>query len=296
MFVSLKPNKVKYMLCLFLCFFSAYAIISTSSENTVAVNGDIQNVQTADVPILMYHGVSDVKKIQNDYVISPQEFEDDLKALKENGYTSVFISDVISFAENKGSLPEKPIVITFDDGYYNNYLYAYPLLKKYDFKATISPIAYYSDFYSEVDDVSECYSHCTWTQLKEMSESGVVEIGNHTYNLHTLDGDSMGIRKKSSETDAEYKTRLTEDITAAQNRIHDNIEKDCVVFAYPFGACSKDSEQILRKLGFKAILTCASGTNHLSTGDAEALFHLKRIIRPHGNQTALSALNSQKSE
>lgn len=96
-------------------------------------------------------------------------------------------------------------MLTFDDGYYNNYYYAYPLLQKYKCKAVISPIAYYSEFYSNDNKLSVSYSHCTWAQLKEMIGSGYVEIQNHSYNMHTQSG-RVGIKQKQGESDETYKS------------------------------------------------------------------------------------------
>ena len=84
--------------------------------------------EAVEVPILMYHGILKDKKLQGKYVIGPDLLESDLCYLKEHGYTAVVMQDLIDYT-NGGDLPEKPIMITFDDGYYNNYLYAFPLMK-----------------------------------------------------------------------------------------------------------------------------------------------------------------------
>ena len=82
----------------------------------------------ATVVILMYHSLLKDPARQGKYVVSPDLFENDLRWLKENGYSFVEMQDLINFVYSGSSLPEKSVVITFDDGYYNNYLYAYPLL------------------------------------------------------------------------------------------------------------------------------------------------------------------------
>ena len=72
-------------------------------------------------------------------MLSPAQFESDLKYLKENGYHTVVVQDLIDYVEKGVPLPEKPVMLTFDDGYYNNYYYAFPLLEEYDAKIVISP-------------------------------------------------------------------------------------------------------------------------------------------------------------
>lgn len=77
-------------------------------------------------------------------------------------------------------------MLTFDDGYYNNYYYALPLLEKYNCKAVISPIASVSEKFTETKDISVTYGHITFDDMKEMSDSGYVEIQNHSYDMHSL--------------------------------------------------------------------------------------------------------------
>ena len=77
----------------------------------------------------MYHGIRKSTSAQNKYVISPDEFESDLKYIKENGYETIVVADLLEYFDNGKALPEKPIMITFDDGCLNNYTYAFPLLK-----------------------------------------------------------------------------------------------------------------------------------------------------------------------
>lgn len=285
MFKSVKINRVSFVLSSFLFMLLVLVALNTSKPNILdsPVSADIDNNNTIAVPIIMYHAVSNATDIQGEFVISSAEFENDLKYLKENGYNTVFIEDIVNFINSNTPLPENPIALTLDDGYYNNYLYVYPLLQKYNLKATISPIAYYSDLYSENGEIDERYTHCTWSQLKEMSESGLFEFANHSYNLHTTNSTQSGVRIKAGESMEDYKKRITEDFLKAQNLIENNTGKKCTVFTYPFGLYSDGTVDTLKELGYTAILTCEPGVNHLSNGDTEALYNLKRLIRPHNS-------------
>ena len=92
---------------------------------TIGALGAILTVMAEDpgvrVPVIMYHAVMDDASRLGKYVISPEELESDFKWLSENGYTAVLSEDLINYTENGAALPEKPILLTFDDGYYNNY-------------------------------------------------------------------------------------------------------------------------------------------------------------------------------
>ena len=125
---------------------------------TIGALGAILTVMAEDpgvrVPVIMYHAVMDDASRLGKYVISPEELESDFKWLSENGYTAVLSEDLINYTENGAALPEKPILLTFDDGYYNNYLYAYPTAKRYGMKFVLSPIGKYADLYTETPDKS----------------------------------------------------------------------------------------------------------------------------------------------
>jgi len=241
---------------------------------------DTANTKDSSVqlPVVMYHSLLKDTKLQGQFVIDPQKFEDDLKMLKEKGYTTVTVKDLIDYVYNDKSLPEKPILLTFDDGYYNNYLYAYPLLKKYECKAVISPVVYYSEVYSESTDApSASYSHCTWEQLKEMQESGYVEIQNHSYNMHSQSG-RLGIKQKQGESNEDYKKIITQDVSTAQRYFKENLNYTPQAFIYPFGVRSDSSEDIIKSLSFKCSFTCEERINTISK-DKESLYLLGRFIR-----------------
>ena len=86
------------------------------------------------MPILLYHMVNDGK---SSYAITPTEFEEQMKYLKEEGYTTISLLEYVKARKGKLNLPEKPLVISFDDGYLDNYTVALPIMKKYDFKGTV---------------------------------------------------------------------------------------------------------------------------------------------------------------
>ena len=217
--------------------------------------------------------------MQNNYVISPKLFEQDLKYLKKHGYTSILMSDLIAYVENGTPLPKKPILITFDDGYYNNYLYAFPLLKKYQMKAVISIIGKETDKNSRSGGGHATYSCLTWEQVQEMAASGLVEIQNHSYNGHKNTGRRNGVKRKSGESRQEYNTFLEKDLSKLQKKIQDATGTAPSTFTYPFGAVSRSSLKTVKELGFKASLGCEEGINTITKGDPDCLYFLKRYLR-----------------
>lgn len=232
-----------------------------------------------EVPVIMYHGVLKDQARHGKYVISPAEFEKDLLWLKENGYTTVSTADLIAYTQG-GALPEKPVMLTFDDGYYNNYLYAYPIAKQYGCRFLLSPIGRYADAYSETGETNAYYTHATWEQLGEMVESGVVELGNHSYDLHDAK-QARGVERRPGEGDEAYRGRITADLSKAQEAFRRELGEAPKVFVYPFGAMSEGVGEIIRGMGFEVTFTCREKTSKISR-DRESLYGIGRYLRPSG--------------
>jgi len=241
------------------------------------------------VPIIMYHSV--LNSHTGKYVISPSELESDLKYIKDSGYTTITMTDLIEYVYNDRPLPEKPIILTFDDGCYNNYYYAVPLLEKYNMKAVFSIVGEYTDKYSESNEVNINYSYLRWADISMLVPDGVVEFQSHSYAMHTTKGRN-GAKKKLGESLESYKEALKKD----SMKLQDEFQKNCYympnTYTYPFGAISKESDEIMKEIGFKATLGCTEGINYI-TKDPNGLFSLRRYNRS-GKTTTDSFFNKIK--
>lgn len=231
------------------------------------------------VVVLMYHGLREDVSAQNKYVIAPSDFEGDLKYLKNHGYNTITVSDLTAYFEDGTPLPSKPVMLTFDDGYYNNYTYAYPLLKKYNMKAIISPIGITVDEYQENQDENPAYAQINWDNIREMSESGLVEFQNHTYNLHKIKNGTQGAAQRTGESDEAYEKRLTEDLQKLNDRFEEEVGFVPSAVVFPFGALNEKSVEIVKKMGFKAVMDCENKANSFCS--AEDLYAIHRFIRPN---------------
>lgn len=231
------------------------------------------------LPILMYHGITEEPKRIGTFVISSRMLEEDLIYIQKKGFQTITIDDVIRFVKEEKPLPPKPIILTFDDGYYNNYCYAYPLLQKYNMKAVISPIGKYTDIYSETDDRNPAYAHITWDNIREMMASGLVEIQNHSYDLHQQAGGRTGAKKKNGESLAAYGKVLENDLMIWQEKMKENTGYLPTTFTYPFGGISEASYGILEQLGFQASLSCEERLNVIVPGRDECLQKMNRFLR-----------------
>lgn len=257
----------------------SFAISSFAILASVLVTAKATQLQQVEVPIIMYHSILQDEAYQGDYVISPTDFEEDLIYLTENGYTAIGIQDLLDYVNGVADLPEKPIILSFDDGYYNNYLYAYPLALEYEMKIVISPIAYMTEIYSEEETLSAYYSHITTEQIREMFNSGYVEFGNHSYNLHSSSGTRLGIEQVAGESLENYTAVISEDIMTAQELLIQVTGFNTKLFVYPFGAISSATPSIISDLGFSVTFTCEERIN-IITKEWSSLENLGRYIRP----------------
>ena len=202
------------------------------------------------LPVLMYHHMVPDGQDCNDMTVTPSKFRADLEAVLAMGYTPVLPRELAA----GDALPEKPILITFDDGYRSNYDLVYPILREYGVKVCISIIVLMPDLPTD--------NFCTWNQLREMTASGLVEIGSHSYRLHNLGGDggnfesggANGVERRAGESDADFKARVLDDIQLSHDRIVEKLG-GVTCFAYPFGCSDPDAKALVDALFPVSLMT-----------------------------------------
>jgi len=238
--------------------------------------------EAVEVPIIMYHKVTKDRAQLGKFAITPEEFEGDLQFLQDSAFTPVTMADLIRFVHEDGDLPDQPVVLSFDDGYFGDYRYVFPLVQTYDMPIVSSIIGKVTDEYTAEGRQDIIYPHLLWTQLAEMTASGLVEVQNHSYDLHKASRGVSGAMRRRGESEPDYKARLSADLMKLQARAKEMLGVAPTTFTYPFGAKSDGTDTILKELGFQASLMTEGKRNVLTRGDEGCLFSLGRIIRPHG--------------
>jgi len=241
-----------------------------------------QNEYSKDVPILMYHHIAEDADGSNDAVVSPEKFESDMMMLKQNGYTTILFKDLVDYVNYEGELPEKPILVTFDDGYESNYSYAYPVLKKLDMKATISVIGMSVGKDEYKDMGHKIKPHFTYEEAKEMYDSGVMDIQSHSFSMHEVekyDGPDyrLGALKKENEAEEEYIEAFNSDYGQSKSLIEERVGNEVFVYTYPHGIVSDLSEVLLKESGNQVTITTQLGMNTVVKGLPQSLNAMKRI-------------------
>lgn len=230
------------------------------------------------LPIIMYHSVVDNPDRIGKYVITPQKLEEDIRYLKDCGYSSISANQLIKYVYNNEPLPEKPIMITFDDGMYNNMKYALPILEKYGFSAIFSVVGSYTDEYTKSNIINPNYSYLRWSDIIKLSDSDYIEFGNHSYGFHSISKKRFGTQKNKGEKSLDYINAFYQDTEKLQSEFFSNCNYKPIIYTYPFGSYSKESAKVLKKMGFMLTLSCVEGINEISS-DSDCLFMLKRYNR-----------------
>jgi peptidoglycan/xylan/chitin deacetylase (PgdA/CDA1 family) len=232
-----------------------------------------------DLPVIMYHGILEDTRRSGQYIITPRQLEEDFRHIRDSGYTAITSKELIDFVDHGIPLPDKPIMLTFDDGMCNNCTYMMPLLEKYDLKAVVSVIGVQTDCFSESSEKpNDNYSCLTYEQLGNMLATGRIEIANHTYDMHG--GQSrMGVRMKPGETKEQFMKTAGQDILKLQSRLLEELGYVPVTFTYPYGYITNNGRELIRSLPFRVTLSCEEGVNKI-TREEDSIYLLKRYNRP----------------
>lgn len=248
----------------------------SKSFNTVC--SDSESAYLGDLAILMYHNVLKKDKKENVYCINENSLRKDFEYLKKNGYTVIDFKSLEEHVQGALPLPEKAVILTFDDGYLNNVKYALPLLEEYGYTALFSVVGSYTLLDSDNPKVGGDFVYLGWKEIAKISYDKHIEIGLHSYDLHELKP-RLGVSQLKSESDEEYISMFSKDtdkLLSALKRegVKSGYER---IYTYPYGKYNKLSEHILKEKGVKITLTCNEGINRIEA--YQDLYLLKRLNR-----------------
>lgn len=205
------------------------------------------------VPVLMYHEIADMSATPDPFAVSPDVFADQLAYLRDAGFNTVTAGALSAILANgAGDLPERPVVLTFDDGYGDFYTGAMPLLQQHGFTATVFQTTGW------VGKEDEAKRMLNWRELAELDQAGI-EIGAHTCTHPQLDQIPQKL--------------MREELYASKSLLEDNLGLKVPGLAYPYGYSSARVRQVARELGYEYAYAVG---NSLATG-AAGPFTLPRV-------------------
>lgn len=206
--------------------------------------------------VLMYHSIDTHKGDKFDkWRVQPSEFEKQVAWLAKNGFTSYTISELVKF----DILPFKSVVITFDDGYADNFTNAFEILKKYNFKATVYLVPNQKTNHWEHKNTKYISKMLNQEQILTMQKSGLIEFGSHTMSHLNLERTSLGVVKN----ELMQSKQAIESITGAK----------CTAFAYPYGKYNDDIVRLTKDAGYENAVVVKRGVYK----NSDDKFQIKRI-------------------
>lgn len=228
--------------------------------------------KASTVPILTYHRIiaeNDIGKAhlingkRNTMITTKEDFERQMNYLKENGFMALSLKELYHFLVGELDVPKKSVVITFDDGFKDNYVEAYPILKKHDFTAVNFIIT------GAITNRMNHYipKNVQYFSKKELIRScDIFEFQSHTYRFHKKEEDSRG--ELDSYLVTRPKKEILEDIRTTIFHLHG----DKLGFAYPYGRYSPKTIEVIKELGFKMAFT----TEYRAASPKDHLFEIPR--------------------
>ena len=239
--------------------------------------------QSAQVPILMYHSLTEDPSEVTSMTMTVDTFRAQMEALHQAGYTAITYDDLNRFVMDGAELPEKPVIITFDDGYANNLTLAAPILQSYGYCAEIAVIGCSAGKDTYKDTGAAMVPHFSMEQAKPWMDAGVIALNSHSYDMHQvveLDGENCrsGVLPLAGESEQDYIEALKADYTASWEGLSAVVPEDAVrVFTYPYGKYTEISEIVLNDMGVTVTVTTNPGMAEVVRGLPQSMRVLDRF-------------------
>lgn len=202
------------------------------------------------VPIIMYHSVNPDAKPENRLSVSVETFQRQMLFLHRNHYNIMPLEILADLIKRGKRLPPKSIALTFDDGYKDNYTYAFPILKKYHIPVTVFVI---------FDEVGRA-DRLSWEEIKEMRDSDIITFGSHALGPEPL------INIKSPE-------ELKRQIYDSKIKLEEKLKEKVNLFSYTQGMFTEQIRKLVIDAGYKSAVATNPGRNYPN----DDIFALKRL-------------------
>lgn len=269
------------------------ALAATFSSAEEIQDAELPPVDLSTLTVIGYHEIVAQKNaIIPDYAVTTKQFELHLDWLQKNGYHFITVDQLLKANEGKYKLPLKPVLLTVDDGYQSFYQDAYPIIKARKIPVVLSVVGSWLEPKSGSivqfgDDQLARDRLLSWKELKTMQDSGLVEIGSHSYNLHRgVMGNPQGNSEPAAitriydnktgqyESDADYVKRITQDLKKNNRVLTSHGLRSPRVMVWPYGRYNMETVRIAKKMGMPVAISLDDGPDHIK----KSLGQLNRIL------------------
>lgn len=234
------------------------------------------------LPVLMYHHFDE--ECPEGTMVSPGRFREQMAALRDAGYHTVTTPQVLAYVEEGAPLPEKPVLITMDDGYTSNLTVAAPVLEELGMCATVFVIGAYA---GKTYDPNTGWpivnmTHFSYQEALPWAEKGVIDLQSHSFNLHPMLGDTLngrrGMLRMEGESGEDYRQALLDDdALTRQLREKGGVTGGLDALAFPFGYFDAELDAALAEEGYGLTFTIEEHLNRLFPGRPECLRMMGRM-------------------
>jgi poly-beta-1,6-N-acetyl-D-glucosamine N-deacetylase len=243
------------------------------------------------VTVLSYHEIADeAEALSPAYAVTPTNFLRQMDWLRNHGYRFVGVDDVLASRDGRRPLPEKAILVTFDDAYRSIYVHAWPVLRMFRIPAVVNVVGSWLEAKDTIDFDGRARPRAAfmdWKALREMVDSGLVEVGSHSWDLHRgIQGNPQGNLEpagttrrwipdqKQYESEEAYRRRVRADLERNSDMIRRRVGRAPRVIAWPYGRYNAVTRDVALGLGMQVGLTLEDGGNTRET----PLFALRRLL------------------
>jgi len=251
-----------------------------------AIAHDLENLT-----ILSYHEVANKKdSLVPEYAVTPTNFVRQIDWLRNNGYHFISVDQYLAARKGEATLPPKAILLTFDDGYQSVYQYAFPVLKMFNIPAVIALVGNWLEQKDTIDFDGKKVPRSdilSWDELKEMQQSGLIEIASHSHSLHqgilanpqgnkepAATTRSYDSQQQKYEDESHYQQRIRADLKQNNELLRKHFGYSPRIIVWPYGRYNSTTKDIALKLGMPIGLTLDDGANTAST----PLYRLRRVL------------------
>jgi biofilm PGA synthesis lipoprotein PgaB len=232
---------------------------------------------------LVYHDIPEIPVEKDD--ISQRDFVNQMEYLRSHGYTFISPRDVLAAAAGEATLPDKAVLLTFDDAYTSFYTFVYPLLRLYKCPVVLSVVTSWID---QGVGIYKGKEFMTWAQIREVSDSGLVTVASHSHELHRLvNANPFGNverapfaflyfpEEKRYETEEEFRKRVRDDLSRSVRILSSKTGVRPFILTWPYGSYNTLGVEEAKKLGFKMMMTLDHGFADVKSLDRVNRYYLE---------------------
>lgn len=220
---------------------------STENKEAKNMNNNVKKINVKEIPVIMYHSID--YEEGNELRVPKENFKKQMQYLKDNGYNTISLDELYDFIKNDSKVPEKPVILTFDDGYVDNYTNAYPIIKELGLKATVFIIT---------SCIDKDKSFLTSEQIKEMDANGF------TVESHTVNHDRLAEISYNEQVDTLKQSKVF---------LENILKREIKYIAYPYGLWNKNTLKAVEETGYNMAFTTEAGWAEKENG----VYTLNRI-------------------